>query len=225
VLAPCARAPGLLVGDDVTIAAGVLLGAHVVLHTQVHLTDGCVIQDHAVIGKAPLLAPGSRALGLTTAAETRIENAAVGVGAIVCAGVTVRAGAVVGDHTLVREGAVIGEDCVLGHGSAIGWGVELGRRVRVRNNAVVAPSTIVEDDVFIGPGVVTTDHDAMGHEPAGRTPLSAVVLRRGCRIGSGAILMPGVVVGEGAVVGAGAVVTRDVMAGDTVLGVPARARA
>jgi acetyltransferase-like isoleucine patch superfamily enzyme len=48
------------------------------------------------------------------------------------------------------------------------------------------------------------------------------VLRRACRIGGGAVVLPGVEIGEEAFVGAGAVVTRDVPARTVVLGVPAR---
>jgi acetyltransferase-like isoleucine patch superfamily enzyme len=78
----------------------------------------------------------------------------------------------------------------------------------------------VEDDVFVGPGVVTTNDDSMGRD--GSTPLVGVTLRRGCRVGGGAVLVPGVEVGEEAYIAAGAVVTRDVPAGMMVMGVPAR---
>jgi UDP-2-acetamido-3-amino-2,3-dideoxy-glucuronate N-acetyltransferase len=52
--------------------------------------------------------------------------------------------------------------------------------------------------------------------------LRGAVLRRACRIGGGAVLLPGVEVGEEAFVGAGAVVTRDVPARKVALGVPAK---
>lgn len=217
-------APGLLLGDHVTIAPEARLGAHVVLYAGTVLEGPCVVQDNAVIGKAPVLRPGSRALGLPVGERTLVQAAAVGVGAVICAGATVREGAIVGDHTMVREGAVVGAGTVLGNGAAIGWGVELGDNVRVRNNAIIAPATVVEDDVFVGPNVVTTDHNAMSHEPAGRTPLSGAVLRRGCRIGTSAVILPGVELGAGCVVGAGAIVTRDVPPGATVVGAPARVR-
>ena len=81
--------------------------------------------------------------------------------------------------------------------------------------------TVVEDDVFVGPGVVSTNDDAMArggedHELRGPT------LRRACRVGGGVVLAPGVDVGEEAFVAAGAVVTRDVPPRVLVMGVPAR---
>jgi acetyltransferase-like isoleucine patch superfamily enzyme len=93
--------------------------------------------------------------------------------------------------------------------------------VRVQTNVYLTASTVVEDDVFIGPGAITTNDDTMSrHAP--QAPLQGAVLRRACRIGGGAVLVPGVEVGEEAFVAAGAVVTRDVPARAVVMGVPAR---
>ena len=82
--------------------------------------------------------------------------------------------------------------------------------------------SVVEDEVFIGPGVTTTNDDAMGrHRPD--APLAGATLRRACRVGGGVVLTPGVEIGEEAFVAAGAVVTRDVEPRTVVMGVPARA--
>ena len=80
---------------------------------------------------------------------------------------------------------------------------------------------MVEDDVFIAPGVVLTNDPRAGRRRPGEE-LAGATLRRGCRIGAGAVLLPGIEVGEQALVGAGSVVTRDVPARTVVMGVPAR---
>jgi acetyltransferase-like isoleucine patch superfamily enzyme len=87
---------------------------------------------------------------------------------------------------------------------------------------VYLPSfTLIEDDVFVGPGVTSTNDDTMGrHDKAMR--LRGATLRRACRVGGNVVLTPGVQVGEEAFVAAGAVVTRDVPARAVVMGVPAR---
>ncbi len=216
------RAVGLAMADDVELPESVTVGANVVLHAGVQIGLGCVIQDGAVVGKQPLLAPGSRAPRRPDAATVLSERAAIGAGAIVCAGAAVGNATIVGDHALLREGSRIGPACRIGHGAAIGWGVRIGAGVRVSNNVVLAPGSEVEDSVFIGINVTSTDHNAMGREPERSTPLRGVIFRDRCRIGSGATLLPGVEIGEDAVVGAGAVVTRSVPAGTFVKGVPAR---
>ena len=86
---------------------------------------------------------------------------------------------------------------------------------------------VIEDDVTISFRVMLVVHDdarRMDRTEAGAADgtVAPVVLKRGCYLGAGCIVLPGVTVGERAVVGAGAVVTRDVPAGKIVVGVPAK---
>jgi acetyltransferase-like isoleucine patch superfamily enzyme len=110
---------------------------------------------------------------------------------------------------------------VIGRGSVVDNDVSLGARVRVQTNVYLTAFTVVEDDVFIGPGVLTTNDDTMARHPPG-APLRGATLRRACRIGGGAVLTPGVEIGEEAFVAAGALVTSDVPARAVVMGAPAR---
>jgi acetyltransferase-like isoleucine patch superfamily enzyme len=121
----------------------------------------------------------------------------------------------------VRERTAIGAATVIGRGSAIDNDVSIGARVKVQTNVYVTAFSVVEDDVFIGPGASTTNDDTMSRHPRGEA-LRGATLRRACRIGGSAVLVPGVEVGEEAFVAAGAVVTRDVPARAFVMGVPAR---
>ena len=106
----------------------------------------------------------------------------------------------------MRERATIGSDSVIGRGSGIENDVSIGTGVRVQSNCYLAPDTVVEDDVFIGPGVVTANDNTMGRHAAG-DEAARTRLRRACRVGAGAVLVPGVEIGEEAFVAAGAVVT------------------
>ncbi len=93
--------------------------------------------------------------------------------------------------------------------------------MRVQTNVYLTAFTVVEDDVFLGPGAVTTNDDTIGRRPSGE-PLRGATLRRACRIGGGAVLTPGVEVGEEAFVAAAALVTSDVPPRVVVMGIPAR---
>jgi UDP-2-acetamido-3-amino-2,3-dideoxy-glucuronate N-acetyltransferase len=217
---PAQGAPGLMLGEGVRLGSEVSLGAHVVIHDGTQIGDGCSIEDHAVLGKRPRLARHSKARG--EVAELRLqERVAVGTGAVLFAGAVIGAGAIIGDQAFVRERSSIGAGSVIGRGSVIDNDVTVGERVRIQTNVYLTAFSVVEDDVFLGPVVCTTNDDTMARHGPER-PSVGVTLRRACRIGGAAVLTPGVEIGEEAFVAAGAVVTGDVPARAVVMGVPAR---
>ena len=218
---PTPSAPGLVLSPSATIGEGVTFGAHVVVHDGVVLGDGVSVQDGAVLGKPPRLAAGSAAAGADVGPLVVEAGAAVCAQAVLFAGARIGAGAIIGDQALVRERAVIGPGTVIGRGSSVDNDVTVGRRVRVQSNVYLTAYSVVEDDVFVGPCAMTTNDDTMGRIPDGYV-MRGATLRRACRIGGGAVLVPGVEVGEEAYVAAGAVVTANVPARAVVMGVPAR---
>ncbi len=129
----------------------------------------------------------------------------------------------------IRVGARIGADCVIGRDAFIDEGVVLGDKVKIQNGALVYHGVTVEDGVFIGPGaILTNDRYPRAITVTGDLAraddwtVSPIVLRHGCSIGAGAVVVAGVDVGSFATVGAGAVVTRTVPGQALVAGNPAR---
>jgi acetyltransferase-like isoleucine patch superfamily enzyme len=139
-------------------------------------------------------------------------------GTIIYSGVTIGINFRTGHNALIREETVIGNNVLVGTGVVIDGHCTIGNNVSLQTGAYVTAYTVLEDDVFMGPYSVTTNDK---HMQAG-APLKGPTLKRGARIGANAVILPGSVIGEGAVVGAGAVVTKDVPAGVTVVGNPAR---
>jgi acetyltransferase-like isoleucine patch superfamily enzyme len=212
--------PGAVVHAGVRIAAGAVIGACAVVGAGTSLGAGCVVEDGAVLGKRARLRPGSSAHG--DIGELSIaDEVTICAGAVVYAGARIGSGSIVGDQAHVRERAAIGERVVIGRGSTVDFDTTIGARVSIQTLVYLTALSVVEDDVFIGPGVTTTNDDTMGRHPRG-SGLAGPVLRRACRIGGGAVLTPGVEIGAEAFVAAGAVVTRDVEPRAVVMGVPAR---
>jgi acetyltransferase-like isoleucine patch superfamily enzyme len=185
------------------------------------LGEGVRLGDNCVVGKPPVLASGSSATGEASGPARLGDGVAIGAGSVVLAGAEIGAGCVVGDQAHVRERTTIGQGSVVGRGVSVENDVSIGARVRLQTNAYITAWSVVEDDVFVAPAVVLTNDPTAGRRRAGEQ-LRGATLRRACRVGAGAVLLPGVEVGEEAFVGAGAVVTADVPPRAVVLGVPAR---
>lgn len=125
--------------------------------------------------------------------------------------------------------------CEIGDESRIGSFVEIqkrasiGRKCKISSHSFICEGVTIEDEVFVGHGVVFIN-DKVPRATTGEGRLQTdddwkaipTIVKRGASIGSGATILCGVTIGENAIVGAGAVVTRDVAAGSTVVGNPAR---
>lgn len=217
------RAPGLFLGDAAVLPQSAEVGAHVVIHDGTEIGEFARIQDGAVLGKPVALGAQSKASAEPVPPLRLGEGVVVGAGAVIAAGAVIGDAVMVGDQAHVRERATIGERSLVGRGSAVDNDVVIGANVRIQTGCYLTAFMVIEDDVFVAPGVTTLNDRTAGRRREGE-PLRGPVLRRGCRIGGAAVLLPGVEIGADAFVGAGAVVTRDVAPGALVVGLPARVR-
>lgn len=141
-----------------------------------------------------------------------------------------------GDNVRVQSftnlyGCRIGDNTRVGPFVEIQRGAVVGANCKISSHSFICDGVTIEDEVFVGHGVLfindvhpraTTDEGELQTEDDWE--LVTTVVERRASLGSGVIVMGGVRIGAGALVGAGAVVTRDVAAGETVAGVPARVR-
>ena len=140
------------------------------------------------------------------------------------------------DGVMIHHPALVNlYGCTVGSGTRIGAFVEIqknshiGERCKISSHTFVCEGVVIEDEVFVGHGVMFINDrlpraTAEGGKPQSEADWAVVPTRicKGASLGSGVVVMCGVTVGERAMVGAGAVVTKDVPPGATVAGVPAR---
>lgn len=125
--------------------------------------------------------------------------------------------------------------CEIGDGTKIGTFVEvqknasIGRSCKISSHSFICEGVTIEDNVFIGHGVVFINDSyprattaAGGLQTEADWKVERTVVKAGASIGSGATILSQVVIGENAIVGAGSVVTKDVPAYGIVVGNPAR---
>jgi acetyltransferase-like isoleucine patch superfamily enzyme len=168
------------------------------------------------------LQPSDLAPGLLLGAGVEIgRDVLIGGNVVIHAGVAIGDGARVGDHAQIRDGASIGPGATVGSLSSVDPEVRIGARASVQARCYLSAGTVVEEDVFIGPGVTLANDNTMDrHAP--EMELKGPLLRRACRIGAGVVVCPAIEIGEEAFVAAGAVVAADVPPRSVAMGVPAR---
>jgi len=186
-----------------------------VIHANVRIGPEAVIGPFVVLGEPPRGArPGE------------IETV-IGAGAIVRSHTVIYAGNVIGDGfqtghgALVREYNTIGDDVSVGSTAVVEHHVMIGAGVRIHSGAFVPEETVLEAGAWIGPGAVLTN----ARYPRSRGVKDRLVgprVRRGAKIGAGAVVLPAVELGEDCLIGAGAVVVSDVPPRAVAVGNPAR---
>jgi acetyltransferase-like isoleucine patch superfamily enzyme len=186
------------------------------------LGEGVKVLEGAVVGKQPTLSPRSTARREDLPPATLGAGTIVSTGAIVFAGTSIGARVIVGDQACIRERVTIGDDVVVGRGSLVENDTTIGNLTKIQAGAYITAYSTLEDNVFIAPCVVTTNDNFMGRTEKRHDLIAGPTIRRGARVGGGAILCPGIEIGEEAFVGAGAVVTKDVPPRKIVVGNPAR---
>jgi acetyltransferase-like isoleucine patch superfamily enzyme len=125
-------------------------------------------------------------------------------------------------------GCTIGDETKIGAFVEIQKNAFIGRRCKISSHTFVCEGVTVEDEVFVGHGVMFINDIYPRATASGALQTEAdwkvvpTTVKRGASIGSGAVILAGVTIGEGAMIGAGAVVTRNVAAHTVAKGVPAR---
>lgn len=227
-----------MIHSSAKIGNNVVLGEHVVIEENVEIGDDAEIGHHVIIKKDTKI--GNRVqvgdlsvLGKTTSKNKKMarkpgaaltplvieDDVRIGCSTVLYRNLLLKQGAFVGDLTSIREKVEVGEDSIIGRNVIVETNTIIGRRVTVQTGCYVTADMIIEDEVFIGPCVSTSNDKYMG---AGNYQYQGPIIKRGAKIGNNATLLPGITIYEDAIIGAGTVVTKDVAAQRTAVGNPAR---
>jgi acetyltransferase-like isoleucine patch superfamily enzyme len=181
----------------------------------VRLGNGAIIDDSVILGYLP--ARGGH-LVLTIGPGAHIRG-----GTVIYGGSHIGSNLETGHNVVIREENDIGDGFRIWNNSVIDYGCHIGNNVKIHNKVYVAQFTIIEDDVFLAPGV-TLANDIHPGCPDAAECMRGPCIKKGAQIGINCTVLPRIVIGERAVIGAGSVVTRDIPDSVVAYGNPARVR-
>ncbi|OGO23743.1 MAG: hypothetical protein A2144_05205 [Chloroflexi bacterium RBG_16_50_9] len=179
----------------------------------VQIGDGAVVDEGVILGYAPSRAT-ERLLILGPGAHIRS-------GTIIYGSSRIGSYLETGHNVIIREENDIGDNFRIWNNSVIDYGCRIGNNVKIHNKVYVAQFTIIEDDVFMAPGV-TLANDIHPGCPNSNNCMRGPIIKKGAQIGINCTILPRVTIGEYCLIGAGSVVTKDIPAGTVAYGNPAR---
>jgi acetyltransferase-like isoleucine patch superfamily enzyme len=142
-------------------------------------------------------------------------------GTVIYAGSTIGAGLQTGHNVVIREQNALGDRVQIWNNTTVDYGCRIGSNVKIHTNCYIAQFTVLEDDVFLAPGVTIANDLHPGCAFSGEC-MRGPTLKRGVQVGVNATLVPRITIGDYAVIGSGAVVTGDIPPYSLVVGNPGR---
>ncbi|MDZ7261430.1 MAG: DapH/DapD/GlmU-related protein [candidate division KSB1 bacterium] len=212
-----------IIEKNVQIGTDCTIGNLVVIHQGTRIGNGVRIDDNTVIGKQPMRAKRSIFKDEKSLPPTEIgDSCLIGAQAVIYAGAIIATGVLIADTAAIRENVTIGEYTIVGRGVTVENLTKIGKKCKLETGCYITAYSEIEDYCFIAPKVTTTNDNFLGRTQERFKHFKGVTVRKGGRIGGGAVILPGIEIGEDAVVGAGSVVTRNVPPRQIVVGVPAK---
>lgn len=142
-------------------------------------------------------------------------------GTVIYAGTTIGTDFQSGHNVIVREQNILGDHVSIWNNTTIDYGCHIGANVKIHTNCYIAQFTVLEDDVFLAPGV-TVANDLHPGCPYSGECMRGPTIKRGVQVGVNVTFVPMVTVGEYSLIAAGAVVTKDIPPYSLVTGNPGR---
>ncbi len=211
------------IGPGVKIGDGCLIGCGVVIHEGVRIGSNVRIDDNAVLGKYPMRAANSATTKDQQLPALEIsDDCIIGTSAVIYRGAKLGKRVLVADLSTLRENVEIGNYTIIGRGVAVENFCRIGAYCKLETNVYITAYSEIGDRVFVAPCVATSNDNFVGRTEERFKHFKGVTVKKGARIGVGAVILPGKVIGEDALIAAGALLTRDAEPRRIIAGVPAK---
>lgn len=211
------------IGKNVEIGDGCKIGCGVIIHDDTRIGSNVRIDDNSVLGKIPM-----RAANTAVTKEQQLpplligQDCIIGTSSVIYRGAKIGKKVLIADLASVRENVEIGDFTIIGRGASIENLCRIGSYCKLETNVYITAYSEIEDRVFVAPCVATSNDNFIGRTEERFKHFKGVTIRKGGRVGVGAIILPGKEIGEDALIAAGALLTGDARPRVIVAGVPAK---
>lgn len=213
----------IVIGKNVRIGKNCIIGSNVVIYDDTIIGDNVRIDDNTVIGKLPMKAANSAVTKEQNLPPSEIgDNCIIGTSVVIYRGCKIGQKVLVADLSTVRENVEIGEYTIVGRGVAIENYCKIGKRCKLETNVYITAYSEIEDYCFLAPGVLTSNDNYIGRTEKRFKEYGGVKVKKGGRIGVGAVILPNKIIEEDTVVAAGSLLTKNTQPKKIYAGVPAR---
>jgi len=185
-----------------------------ILSEKVALGEGCEIDEGVLIGypSGGIIQSDRLIIG---------ENARIRSGSVIYGGSEIGDNLQTGHNVVIREKNLIGDNFRVWNNSVVDYGCVIGNNIKIHCGVYIAQYTVIEDDVFMAPGVVVANDIHPGCKYSAQC-MKGPIIKKGAQIGVNVTLLPFIIIGEHSLIGGGSVVTEDVPPGSVAYGNPAK---
>lgn len=185
-----------------------------------------IIFPGTILGRPPMAPKGVTEIDYSTLPDKPVyigDNTIIGANVVIYNNVKIGSNCLIGDGVYIREDVEIGDNCIIGISTKVGARTKIGNYTRVMDLSNVASDAILEEHVFVGPGVIMGNDNSMGRKKAkDGFSFTGPIIRSYVTVGMNSSILPSVEIGKDSIVAAHSVVSRNVEPGILVMGQPAK---
>lgn len=212
-----------VIGKNVKIGKNCVIGNNVVIHDDTIIGDNVRVDDNTVIGKLPMKAANSAVTKVQDLPPCEIgDDSIIGTSVVIYRGCKIGEKVLVADLASIRENVSIGDYTIIGRGVAVENYTKIGKKCKIETNAYICAFSVIEDYCFIAPGVLTSNDRYLGRTEKRFKEYGGITVKKGGRVGVGAVILPKKIVEEDTVIAAGSVLTKNTEPKKIYVGVPAK---